>query len=136
MFTAGLLHNTIAPLNYLFGPDTMRIHMQNISQYLKDIRRVSIYTAIFLKEIKDRKLEAIEDQICELDTNFRKLADKISETEFGTDRYWKDQEVKVSFMYLQDLIFEYPEEDPAILSRRALDSARQVVATLKSELTQ
>lgn len=107
--------------------------MKEILQYLKDIRRVNLYTALFVKELKEKKIEALEDQLYDIDTNVTALGDAMSRNAFNTDGYWQDQEIKVSFLYLQDLIFEFPDENPAVLAKQSLDKARQVVAALKSE---
>jgi hypothetical protein len=113
---------------------------QHVKEYLKDIRRATIYAALFLKELKDKKLEPIEDQLCDLYTNqdkhFAELGESLKQFEtlsFNTQSYWHDQEVRVALLYLQDLIFEFPEEKPAILATRALESAKQAVNALKNE---
>jgi hypothetical protein len=114
------------------------------------IKKSAVYSAHFLQKLAkldlskveaalaDIKLSAVEDQINDLWNlldnilaNVDYLTSHQINTSFGGDLYWKDQEVQVAKLYLQDLIFEFPDEDPSKLTADALAKAKVVVGTLK-----
>jgi phage tail tube protein FII len=111
------------------------------------IKKSAVYSAHFLQKLAkldlskveaalaDIKLSTVEDQINDLWTLLDNLSTNVdyalTETNFGGALYWKDQEVQVTKLYLQDLIFEQPDEDPAKLAESALAKAKLVVNYLK-----
>jgi hypothetical protein len=99
------------------------------------LKKATVYSAHYLQKLSKLDLCRLEDQLCDiwtlLDNYLYEIQSEAHAKGFGGDLYWKDQEVQVTKLYLQDLLFEYPDTDPAILARQALDKAKVVVTTLK-----
>lgn len=105
---------------------------------LSVIKKGAVYSAHYLQQITKWDLTSIEDQLHDLwillDEYLYKIQSDLEttkDTSFGGKLYWQDQEVQIMKLYLQDLIFERPDDDPADLAKDALAKAKVVIDALK-----